>query len=105
MDDTVELDAALMALFWVSVALVVMTVFVVWMLSRFGAGRRGAAGFVLAFGIVVSVEIGSTVAWRVFNHEMTAYDFLWLLAFGVIGASCASRLFREREREREYQAQ
>ena len=105
MDDTAGLDAALMALFWVSVALVVMTVFVAWMLSRFGAGRRGAAAFVLSFGVVVSVEIGSVVAWRAYNHEMTPYDFLWLVAFGVIGASCASRLFREREREREYQAQ
>jgi hypothetical protein len=107
MDDTAGLDAALMALFWVSVALVVLTIFVSWMLSRFGAGRRGAMGFVLAFGVVVSVEIGSIVVWRAFNHEMTAYDFVWLLAFGVIGASCASRLFRERadEREHEYQAQ
>ena len=102
MDDTAGLDAALLALFWTSVALLVVTVGFAWALSRFGAGRRGIAGFVLALAVIVSVEIGSVVVWRAFNHEMTGYDFVWLLAGAGIGTACATRLFHPRTRE--YQA-
>ena len=102
MDDTAGLDAALLALFWTSVALLVVTVGVAWALSRFGAGRRGVAGFVLALAVIVSVEIGSVVVWRALNHEMTGYDFVWLLAGAGIGTACATRLFHPRTRE--YQA-
>ena len=102
MDDTAGLDAALLALFWISVALLVVTVGVAWALSRFGAGRRGVAGFVLALAVIVSVEIGSVVVWRAVNHEMTGYDFVWLLASAGIGTACATRLFHPRTRE--YQA-
>jgi hypothetical protein len=102
MDDTAGLDAALAALFWMAVALLVVTVGVAWALSRFGAGRRGVAGFLLALAVIVSVEIGSVVVWRAINHEMTVYDFVWLLASAGIGTACANRLFHHRTRE--YQA-
>ena len=50
----------------------------------------------LALAVIVSVEIGSVVVWRAFNHEMTGYDFVWLLAGAGVGTACASRLFHPR---------